>query len=185
MTHVPPPPIVDLDARSGRQRKIVVVVLVVVAIVAASFILLSCAGLFIYAYPNHDRPELIDSPEVAEVAESACATMQAAVVARAAPSNAAIDVRVRSIRDQNATVVAMVAHVRGMGSKRLDDDRPTAAWLSDWETLIEVRKQYAQDLAAGGKPRFAVPTDDGVPITDRMNHVGLACQVPSLLLDLP
>ncbi|WP_262285429.1 hypothetical protein [Micromonospora sp. MA102] len=155
---------------------------VVVAVVAASFILLSCAGWWLYA--NHDRPELIDSPEVAEVAESACTTMQAAVAARAAPSNAAIDVRVRSIRDQNAAVVAMVARVRGLGSKRLDDDRPTAAWLSDWEALIEVREQYARDLAAGGKRRFAVPTDDGVPITDRMNHVGLACQVPPMLLDL-
>lgn len=32
--------------------------------------------------------------------------------------------------------------------------------------------------------RFVVPSDDGVPITGRMDDVGLAGQVPPQLLDL-
>ncbi|MFC0533094.1 hypothetical protein [Phytohabitans kaempferiae] len=169
----------DLDARHNRRRRIALVV--VAAVVATGCVGLSCAGLWVYA--SHDPPELIDS-EVADIADRACATMQAAVAARAAPPNAPIDAKVRSIGDQNAAVRTMVAQVRGLGDERLEDDLPSAAWLVDWETLVEVREQYAQDLSAGREPRFAVPMVDGVPITDRMNDVGLDCQVPPLLLDL-
>ncbi|OZV79634.1 hypothetical protein CA850_16290 [Micromonospora echinospora] len=141
-----------------------------------------CAGLWSYA--NHDRPELIDNPPVRETAESACATMQAAVVAKAVPPSAALDVRIRAVREQNAAVAAMVAQVRSLGSSRLDDDRPTAAWLADWETLVETRDQYANDLSAGRRPHFLVPTVDGVPIIERMNDVDLVCEVPPQLVDL-
>jgi hypothetical protein len=110
--------------------------------------------------------------------------MRAAVVAKAAPGGAAIDARVRSIREQNAAVAVMVAQVRGLGSDRLEGDSPTVAWLADWETLIAIREQYAHDLSAGGRPRLVVPIVDGFPVTSRMDSVGLACKVPPQLLDL-
>lgn len=178
---MPPLPPGDLDARSARRRRGATAVWVITVVVAVGFIGVFCAGFWVYA--NHDRPELIDSPEVSEVAESACATMRAAVAAEAAPPGAAIDARVRSISAQNAAVAAMVAQVRGLGADRLDDDH-TAAWLSDWEALVEAREQYAHDLSAGRRPRFVEPIADGLPIINRMDQVDLACEVPPQLVDL-
>jgi hypothetical protein len=91
---------------------------------------------------------------------------------------------VRSIREQNAAVTAMVAQVRGLDRDLLADDQPTSAWLADWETLVQARERHAADLAANGRPHFVVPTVDGEPLTNRMNSVGLTCEVPRLLIDL-
>lgn len=180
----PPPEAAAGSAPSGRGtagRWVVGAVLILV--VAVGGVVVFCAGLWTYA--NHDRPELIDNPPVSEVAESACATMRATVAAQAAPPGAPVDARVRAIREQNAAVTAMVAQVRGLDRDLLADDRPTNLWLADWETLVEARERYAADLAAGGRPHFVVPTADGEPLTQRMNSVGLICEVPPQLLDLP
>ncbi|MFE9955155.1 hypothetical protein [Micromonospora sp. NPDC005299] len=155
---------------------------VLVVVIAVGGVVVFCAGLWTYA--NHDRPELIDNPPVSEVAESACARMRATVVAKAAPPDAPVDAQVRSIREQNAAVTVMVAQVRDLDRDLLADDRPTTAWLADWETLVEARERYAADLAAGRRPHFVVPTADGEPLTDRMNSVGLTCDVPPQLIDL-
>lgn len=155
---------------------------ILIVVIAVGGVVVFCAGLWTYA--NHDRPELIDNPPVSEVAESACATMRAAVAAQTAPPGASVDARVRSIREQNAAVTAMVAQVRGLDRDLLADDRPTNLWLADWETLVEARERYAADLAAGGRPHFVVPTADGEPLTRRMNSVGLSCEVPPQLVDL-
>ncbi|MET7966370.1 hypothetical protein [Micromonospora sp. NPDC005305] len=155
---------------------------VLVVVIAVGGVVVFCAGLWTYA--NHDRPELIDNPPVSEVAENACATMRATVAAKAAPPDAPVDARVRSIREQNAAVTVMVAQVRDLDRDLLADDRPTDAWLADWETLVGARERYAADLAAGRRPHFVVPTADGGPLTDRMNSVGLRCEVPPQLIDL-
>ncbi|MGY0002308.1 hypothetical protein [Micromonospora sp. I033] len=156
---------------------------VLVAVIAVGGVVVFCAGLWTYA--NHDRPELIDNPPVSDVAESACATMHATVASKAAPPGAPVDAQVRAIRAQNAAVTAMVAQVRDLDRDLLADDRPTDAWLADWETLVEARERYAADLAAGRRPHFVVPTADGEPLPDRMNSVGLTCEVPPQLVDLP
>ncbi|MFF4879355.1 hypothetical protein [Micromonospora sp. NPDC000668] len=153
-----------------------------VVVIAVGGVVVFCAGLWTYA--NHDRPELIDNPPVSEVAESACATMRATVAAKAVPPDAPADARARSIREQNAAVTAMVARVRDLDRDLLAGDHPVNAWLADWETLVEARERYAADLATGRRPRFVVPTADGEPLTDRMNSVGLTCEVPPQLIDL-
>ncbi|MGS2615970.1 hypothetical protein ACVCAH_15815 [Micromonospora sp. LZ34] len=185
MTHPPAFPPQHPGAARGRSGPAVAWVggAVAVAVLAVCGIVVFCAGLWTYA--NHDRPELIDNPPVSEVAESACATMRAAVAAKAAAPGAAVDAKVRSIREQNAAVAAMVAQVRGVGRDLLADDHPTTAWLADWDTLVEARERYAVELAAGREPHFVVPTVDGRPLIDRMNSVGLRCEVPPQLVDLP
>ncbi|WP_147252532.1 hypothetical protein [Micromonospora endolithica] len=127
---------------------------------------------------------MIDNPPVSEVAEDACATMRTAVAAKAAPPGAPVDTRVRSIRERNAALTAMVARVRDLDPALLSEDRPTRAWLADWEHLVEVRERYAADLAAGRGAHFVVPTADGEPLAVRMNSVGLICEVPAQLVDL-
>ncbi|NJP35500.1 hypothetical protein [Micromonospora thermarum] len=178
----PPPYPYARPTPSGRGAGWWILGAVLVVVIAVGGVVVFCAGLWTYA--NHDRPELIDNPPVSEVAESACATMRATVAAKAAPPGALVDARVRAIREQNAAVTAMVAQVRDLDRDLLADDRPTSAWLADWETLVEARERYAADLAAGRRPQFAVPTVDGEPLTDRMNSVGLTCEVPPQLVHL-
>ncbi|WP_157180803.1 hypothetical protein [Actinopolymorpha alba] len=139
------------------------------------------AGLWTYA--GHDRIELIDDPRVAEPAERACARMVAALPAPAAGSQ--LDLRARVMRQENAAVMEMVRAVRALGTERLEDDHPTLAWLDDWEALVRLREEYATNLAAGRPATLVLPTIDGYPITHRMNDVGLDCQVPPRLVDLP
>jgi hypothetical protein len=78
----------------------------------------------------------------------------------------------------------MVTRVSGLGADALREDRPAERWLADWKSLIAARETFADDLAAGRNPSFRLPASDGVPITDRMNSVGLNCRVPVQLVDL-
>ncbi|MCM0676715.1 hypothetical protein NCC78_18795 [Micromonospora phytophila] len=168
-----------------RPRTPTWVVAVITGGVVFAALCLAAVALFAFSRTRHDRIELIDTPEVAQAAEGACATMRARVVAEAVPSGVAAEVKVRSIRGQNAAVTDLVARVRGLGEKRLREDVPTATWLSDWEALVEAREQYARELSTGARPHFLLPTADGHPLTERMNSVGLTFQVPPELVDLP
>jgi hypothetical protein len=135
-----------------------------------------------WRYVHHDRPELIDSPAVLEVADSACMTMRVMVAVQAPPAGAGVETRIRAIRAQNASVTSMVARIEEVGTSALRNDIPAEGWLSDWESLRAAREDYADTLAAGGAPVFRVPESDGTPITARMDDVGLTCQVPASLL---
>ncbi|MCE6998251.1 hypothetical protein LZG04_26135 [Saccharothrix sp. S26] len=123
------------------------------------------------ACADHDRPELIDDPVVADAAESACAAMAREV-------HAVVGDPVQAIRARNDAVVTMIDAVRAVGEDRIADDRPAAEWLADWRALVDARARHADDLAAGRDPGWVVPAHDGRPITERMAAVSLDCAVP-------
>ncbi|MDX6294153.1 MAG: hypothetical protein QOH50_3228 [Kribbellaceae bacterium] len=133
---------------------------------------------------NHDRPELIDDPQVVSTTESACSTMTHAVQQSAAPLNATNATKARAIQEQNNAVAAMIRTIRLLGSDRLDNDRPTPSWLADWQTLIDQRARYARNLDRNRPTPFVIPTVEGRPISERMNDVGISCTVPPALTDL-
>lgn len=139
------------------------------ALIIAAVVALWVGALLFFS--GHDRPQLIDHPVVADAVESACATMTREVRAVAADP-------VRSIRDRNDAVIAMIDAVRAIGPDLIEEDRPTALWLADWQALVDARSRYADDLAAGRNPRWVVPDADGQPITERLVTVGLTCAVP-------
>lgn len=144
------------------------------ALIVTGVLVLWVVGFVVYA--NHDRPELIDDPVVSKAAESACATMNREVRAVAADP-------VQSIRDRNDAVVKMIDAVRALGADRIEQDRPTALWLADWQELVDARYRHADDLAAGRNPQWAVPVADDRAITDRLVTVGLDCAVPPELAE--
>jgi hypothetical protein len=137
--------------------------------VALVVVVLFVAGFLVYA--QHDRPKFIQDRVVVEAAESACAAMTREV-------SAVVGEPVQAIRARNDAVIAMVDAVRAVGEDRIEDDRPTAAWLDDWRMLVDARARYADDLAAGRGPEWAVPVVDERPITERMIAVELDCAVP-------
>lgn len=48
-----------------------------------------------------------------------------------------------------------------------------------------MREEYADALEAGGAPTLVVPTQDGVPITERMGWQGDDCVVAAQLAQPP
>ena len=144
----------------------------------AAVIALSGWGMWVYM--NHDRLELIDRPDVVQRAERGCARMTAALHAVNGPDSAG---GAEEIRRENAIIDAFIASVRGLGREALDDDRPSEAWLDDWQRLRDLRAAFAQEVADGSATAPAIPTEDGEPITRRMNDVGILCEVPPEVLD--
>lgn len=135
----------------------------------AAIVVLIVLGFLVYA--NHDRPELIDDPDVVEAAERACAAMNREV-------REVVAEPVRAILTRNDAVIAMIDAVREVGEERIADDHPTGLWLADWRALVDARARYADDLAAGRNPGWVVPVVDGRPVTERVGEVGVDCAVP-------
>ena len=159
----------------------VTVALVVVAVVLAGGVLM---WLFFSAYAGHDRAEFIDDPVVVERVSMACDQMTKEVQRLGQQPTATQQERVALVRAQDAAVTAMVAQVRTLGQDRLANDRPTNAWLTDWESLVQARDVYSR-LPELHTQVFAVPLDtDGQPVTQRMNSLG-DCPVPGALTATP
>ena len=74
--------------------------------------------------------------------------------------------------------------MRHLGTARLEGDHPANLWLADWETLARIREAYADTLGAGDKPHFALPTVDGIPISQRMSEA-VECPVVLALTAVP
>lgn len=156
-------------------------VIVMMVLGAAAFAGLSAWGLLLYT--GHDRLELIDRQRVVGRAEAACAALAKDVHAMQ-PSGPQDPVeRAELVRSENRSVVAFVSAVRALGHDTLEDDEPAEAWLADWERLVAAREAFARHPDASDATAPAIPTDDGKPITRRMNRVGLRCSVPKELLD--
>jgi hypothetical protein len=132
------------------------------------------AGLWafgMWSYMTHDRVGFIEDSAIVEAAGRACAQMQREIVQ--AGEKASLPERDIA---ENEAVLAMVDRIRQVGSDVLDDDKPSEAWLADWERIVEAR-------TTGD----TVPTADGQPITERMNDVARGsgidvCHVPPQLL---
>lgn len=139
---------------------------------------------FVSAYSGHDRFELIDDPVVAERMTVACAEMTTHVQRISTVATTTQEERVTLVREQNAAVTGMIAQIRGLGPERLAGDRPADAWLADWESLVRARDAYSR-LPDLGTRTFEEPiTDDGEPVTTRMDSLGV-CPVPDVLTTTP
>jgi len=141
--------------------------------------------LGLWRYANHDRVEVVDQPVVVNTSNAACTVMRQTVHRLVPPSDATLQQRVTVIRAQNDAVELMVQQIRRVGLDRVNNDLPMPAWLSDWESLVRAREEYAAELAkrAPGALSLKVPLDEeGQSIVSRMNDVGLDCSVPAELL---
>lgn len=146
-------------AMARTVKRIGVATLVVLGVAATAY------GF--WAYINHDRVDFIDSDEVVAGAERACTEMRLALAQ--IPVDAPPSERQTA---ENDAVLAMVASIRNVGESALRGDEPSLEWLDDWERLVAAR-------AAG----TAVPKNDGLAITERMNDLAVdsgldQCQVP-------
>jgi hypothetical protein len=150
----------------------------------------SCLGLLVgvaalttaVVVGSRDFPALIQDERVMRVIEDECDLMTDTV--RSLPVRGTVHEQVTALNDQNRAVRIMLADIR----RRVDvgSDRPTEAWLRDWERLLRAREAYAAAVVDGRTTALRVPRDeDGERITRRMDDVwaqGTACEVPDVLL---
>jgi len=183
-THVPRP---STDAAAPTSpppnRRQLVVILGCVLLLLGAGVSLPVIGLWRYA--NADHLGILDNPPVADRAAQACATMarEVAAIPPAAPGDTAGQVTV--IRAQNQALEHVVTSMTDLGPELLSGDHPANQWIADWKTLIQLREDYADALAAGSEPTFEVPTVDGYPITHRMSESGVECPIPPEITALP
>jgi hypothetical protein len=150
-------------------------------VVAGALVAVSLMRL--WAYANRDNPLVIENPDVARVANAACAALRDEAAAAAVATTAPIAQRVGAINAQNDAVTQLVATVdRLVAPEAIAQDRPAATWLADWQRLVVVRDGYARSLASGHPTPMAMPTIDGRSLQERLNDVGLNCRVPPVLL---
>lgn len=130
-------------------------------------------------------PSAIDNARLISVIERECRMMTSTVESMpvgGSPSNQA-----RTITDQNRAVEQMVDKIRAEGPKVIDDDRPAAEWLEDWERLVAARAAFAELIRDGSRPDLDIPEDArGEDIDVRMGEVWLgksSCDVPEVLVD--
>lgn len=110
-------------------------------------------------YAGHDRLEPIDLPEVRDRADAACAPM-----AGVPGANGSAVPDPETILAENNSVSSMVASVKSLGAKVLNDDPSHYDRLKDWETLVNLRNTYSEELRlnpSAAKPQ--IPEVEGVP----------------------
>ena len=166
-----------LSPKRPRQTRTVLAIVVAATAIAVGTAWFMWA--FVTAYVDHDRIEMVDDPVVVDRVLAACAEMndELASLAEARAEGQARTAQL--IRAENKAVASMVSDVRALGHQRLSGDRPTEAWLADWETLVRAREDFSRSPDLGEKA-FRVPIADGEPIAQRMDTVGL-CPVPTQL----
>lgn len=161
----------------GSRRNVILLGLVAVATV----------GVYAVGFAldtTRDRPDTLDVQPVKGAATDACVRLRTGLDALPPlPPEATAQQRQERVGVQDAAIRTLVADVRAVGEPALRKDVPAEQWLSDWESLADSRRAWA---AAGGTGPYAVPVQDGRPISDRMGMIGLpACVVPASLTSAP
>ncbi|WP_457254423.1 hypothetical protein [Pedococcus sp. P5_B7] len=152
----------------------------IAVVVAAVVVFVALSKLWTFA--NADDPDVVEQGAITRVASAACARMRESAAASAVAATSPIPRRVGAINAQNDAVVELITAMQALGDARLEADQPAAQWVEDWQRLVTARDAYARSLAAGKPKPMQLPTIDGKPLVERLNHVGLNCRVPLVLL---
>lgn len=136
-------------------------------------------GYGMYGYAGADHLGILDSPIVADRAQSACDQLSKDVRAVVDSGSGAVEIAAR-IRAQDAGISRLIASMNELGPDRLRGDHPAVYWVQDWQTLLDLREDYADDLVAGRHPTLVIPTVDAIPITHRMTDLSFCTMVDDL-----
>lgn len=138
--------------------------------------------VFIALWGGRDWPDQIDNDQIIEVIDAECARMTQAVddlAPKGSPEQVA-----EAIAAQDLAVQGMLDEVGRLDPDLLDSDRPTRAWIGDWQRFIDARDQIARELDHGRFPDLKPLNDDrGHPIFERMEYAADNCPIPDTLLN--
>jgi hypothetical protein len=152
------------------DRKVVIILVAFMTVMGALWTI----GPLVFA--GRDDPTAIDNKAVRKTVLASCTQLRSdldALPAGMAPADRA--------EAENRAVEQFLGRIRALSPEGLARDVPVDKWLSDWDTLIALRRHAVQE----GK-RFTVPVVDGAPLNIRMYNLvrsGLEkCDVPPALL---
>jgi hypothetical protein len=175
------PPAAELDLRSDRHggRRLVpssgsspwvrrIVVVVVVGIVGM--------WVYIFAWDLSGRGKPLDrisDRQWSAAAEQVCSGYRAQVLAlpqaRTFADKTPQD-RAVVLDEANGLLTSMVAALRALPFNATGHQADLRqAWLGDWDTFLQNRRDYSVQLHAGDGSEFGVSQVEGVPINARMD----------------
>jgi hypothetical protein len=146
-------------------------------VVAASFL------FWVYAFSGlaKDRPpDKLRDPAFSKTAEALCrAAMDK--VAQLPPANTARTPaeRADTVDQANGYLTALVADLRRVPTTSPDDAKLVDRWLADWESLLQSRRQYAQDVRTNPRARFYVDERQAQAITEPMDNLAAVNRMAS------
>lgn len=170
---VPPPP-PPLPLGRGWLWFTIGVTTAGVTIAALSVVLIAMWG-------GRDFPGQIDNDTIVRVIDAECGRMTQAVTDLEPRGNSRQVAQ--AIVAQDKAVQEMLDAVNGIDPKVLRSDRPTGAWIADWQRFIDAREEISLELNAGRSPDLPALNDsNGDSIFDRMEYAA-DCPIPDTLLD--
>ncbi len=125
---------------------------------------------------------MIDSDQVVKVVQTECGRMTESV-SQNEPTGSPRQVA-KAIIEQDVAVQEMINAIGDIAPKLLDSDRPTRAWLGDWQRFVDARESIADGLNHGRFPDYPkLRTADGTRIFVRMEFAADDCPIPDTLLN--
>lgn len=156
-----------------------------IAVIVASVMAIIAMSVSIAVIDGKDVPSMIEDEQLVAVITRQCDIMTQTVDSM--PVSGTPDEQLAILSDQNRAVSKMLAAIRTVDGAARRSDKPTDAWLRDWELLVKARELYAAALLSGHAQLRVPRGPNGKKITVRMNEVWLddpaACTVPASLLD--
>jgi hypothetical protein len=130
-------------------------------------------GLWAYALVysiNRRDPERLSDGErraLQQACDNAADAMRALPPVEDPPDSERVSARAS---DETEAFEQMLADARAIRPER--DDAATAldAWIDDWESLLDARRQYADEVLTDKSVDIEIPVDAGSPIFVRMNE---------------
>jgi hypothetical protein len=151
--------------------------------VLLGIVVLASFGIWAYAYSGAaDRPppDLFDDPTVAAAAEPRCALARDQL-AQLEPAYLAADnvARADTIDQSNGILTAMVADLRQLDPAGDRDRQILDGWLTDWETYLGDRDDYARRLRQDPGARFYQSDVANEMLDRRLSRLADTNQMPS------
>lgn len=116
----------------------------------------------------------VDDPVLAQQIDSAC------------PDQPGEEADLEAVlASENEALARFVDALERMDDQRVEEDRPVAAWVDDWRSLLAARVAYHERIQSDrDAPRPPIPTVDGYSIALRMSEMsGVDCKPTAWVLD--
>lgn len=165
----------DEDEHDLRRRQRRIRLLLVVLVLAG----IAWAFAILYSVTNNSPEALDDADHDAVAAACADALEQLRALPDLDNDSDAFDA-IALARDENEVFHAMIEGLRDIDA---DGDAGVALskWLDDWETVIERRTEYIDELEATGEGRFESPLDVVLRVAKYAEAQGLEDCTPDAL----
>ena len=132
-------------------------------------VVVALVGFWIYAFSGlarRDHPDTLDDPAFAAAAEPQCADAVDAIT-KLPPRSATASERATTLDEATGILEQLVGDLRADAPDTTSrDGKLVSAWLADWETYLDDRRAFADELRDDPEARFLVTARAGRQVTE-------------------